>query len=157
MYLNKETVSYSISLHSQYFPCLLECPNLVIFIGPESDHCFPLSLTNWLTNSCLVNLILLECEDSNSKLVDAVSVADVDCVGNNLLQILKLIFGQKGKLLFRLEHKVWSRFWSWSLVSLFLLMFCRGYEVESWSSFWGVKSRCWCMVKILKLKLGRDS
>ena len=32
-----------------------------IFIGPESDHCLPLSLTNslthWLTHSCLVNLI----------------------------------------------------------------------------------------------------
>ena len=43
------------------------------------------------------------------------------------------------------EHKVWSRFWSWSsgkiwswgLASFFLLMFSRGYEVESWSRFWG--------------------
>ena len=62
-----------------------------IFIGPESDHCLPLSLTDWLTDSlthsCLVNLIdvTLACEDANSKLVDVVTVADEDRVGNNLL------------------------------------------------------------------------
>ena len=47
-----------------------------IFIGPESD-------------------VTLACEDANSKLVDVVTVADEDHVGNNLLQILKLRFGQK--------------------------------------------------------------
>ena len=56
-------------------------------------------VTNSLTNSCLVNLIdvTLMCEDANSKLVEVVTVVDVsdeDCVGNNLLQILKLKFGQ---------------------------------------------------------------
>ena len=62
-----------------------------IFIGPESDHCLPLSVTNWLTDSltysCLVNLIdvTLACEDANSKLVDVVNVVDEDRVGNNLL------------------------------------------------------------------------
>ena len=61
------------------------------FIGPESDHCLPLSLTNSLTDSltdcCLVNLIDVTqvCEDANSKLVDVVTVADEDCVGNNFL------------------------------------------------------------------------
>ena len=60
----------------------------VIFIGPESDHCLPLSLTH----SCLVNLIdvTLACEDFNSKLGEVVTVADVDTedhVGNSLLQI----------------------------------------------------------------------
>ena len=64
------------------------------FIGPESDHweweC--LSLTPSLTHSCLVNLIdvTLACEDANSKLVEVVSVADVEAenhVGNSLLQI----------------------------------------------------------------------
>ena len=62
------------------------------------------SLTNSLTHSCLVNLIdvTLACEDANSKLVDVVTVADEDCVGNNLLQISKLRFGQKAKFLFRL-------------------------------------------------------
>ena len=52
-----------------------------IFIGPESDHCLPLSVTD----SCLVNLIdvTLACEDANSKLFDVVTVAEEDCVGNN--------------------------------------------------------------------------
>ena len=47
----------------------------------------------------------LACEDVNSKLVDVVTVADVDDedpVGNSLLQIWKLRFGHKAKLLFRL-------------------------------------------------------
>ena len=44
-------------------------------------------------------------EDANSKLVEVDTVADVDdenCVGNSLLQILKLRFGYTVKLLFRL-------------------------------------------------------
>ena len=48
----------------------------------------------------------LACEDANpKKLVDVVTVADVDDedrVGNNLLHISKLRFGQKAKLLLRL-------------------------------------------------------
>ena len=65
------------------------------------------SLTHSLTHSCLVNLIdvTLACEDANSKLVEVVTVADVsdeDRVGNSLLQIWKLTFGIKAKLLFRL-------------------------------------------------------
>ena len=44
----------------------------------------------------------LACEDANLKLVDVVTVADDDRVGNNLLQIWKLRLGQKAKLLFRL-------------------------------------------------------
>ena len=47
----------------------------------------------------------LACEDAHSKLVEAVSVAgvsDEDRVGNSLLQIWKLKFGHKAKLLFRL-------------------------------------------------------
>ena len=47
----------------------------------------------------------LACEDGNSKLVEVVTVADVDDedrVGNILLQIWKLRFGHKAKLLFRL-------------------------------------------------------
>ena len=62
------------------------------------------SLTHSLTHCCLVNLIdvTLACEDANSKLVDVVTVADDDLVGNNLLQIWKLRFGQKANLLLRL-------------------------------------------------------
>ena len=64
------------------------------------------SLTNSLTPSCLVNLIdvTLACEDANSKLVEVVTVADVDAedhVGNSLL-IWELTFGHKTNLLFRL-------------------------------------------------------
>ena len=47
----------------------------------------------------------LACEDANSTLVDVVTVADVDDedrVGNSLLQIWKLRFRHKVKLLFRL-------------------------------------------------------
>ena len=40
----------------------------------------------------------LACEDAKSKLVDVVTVADEDRVGNNLLKISKLRFGQKAKL-----------------------------------------------------------
>ena len=63
----------------------LQCSHRLI-IGPESDHCLPLSLTHSLTHyklthSCLiVNFfdVTLACEDANSKLVDVVTVADVD-------------------------------------------------------------------------------
>ena len=47
----------------------------------------------------------LACKNANSKLVEVVTVADVDAednVGNSLLQILVLKFGSKAKLLFRL-------------------------------------------------------
>ena len=84
--------------------------NLVenIFIGPESDHWQPLSLTDSVRHSRFkVDLIdvTFACEDANSKLFDVVTVADVDYedhVGNSLLQILKLRFGHKAKILFRL-------------------------------------------------------
>ena len=71
---------------------------------PETDHWLPLSLNHSITLCCLVNLIdvTLACEDANSKLVDVVTVADEDHIGNNLLQISKLRFGQKANLLFRL-------------------------------------------------------
>ena len=70
-----------------------------IFIGPESDHCLPLSLTHSLTLANLID-VTLACEDTNTKLVDVVTVTDEDPVGNNLLQISKLRFGKKAKLLF---------------------------------------------------------
>ena len=55
----------------------------------------------------------LACEDVNSKLVEVVTVVDVDAednVGNSLLQIWELTFGHKAKLCSDVEHKVWSRF-----------------------------------------------
>ena len=45
----------------------------------------------------------LACEVANSKLIEVVTVADVDDedrVGNSLLHIWKLMFGQKAKFLF---------------------------------------------------------
>ena len=58
------------------------------------------SLTDSLTNCRLVNLIdvTLACEDGNSKLVEVVTVVEVDdekSVDNSLVQIWKLRFGQK--------------------------------------------------------------
>ena len=47
----------------------------------------------------------LACEDGNPKLVEVVTVADVDAekrVDDSLVQIWKLRCGQKAKLLFRL-------------------------------------------------------
>ena len=55
----------------------------------------------------------LACEDAYSKLVEVVTVADVsdeNRVGNSLLQIWKLRFGNKALLFPDVEHKVWSRF-----------------------------------------------
>ena len=67
-------------------------------------HSLTRSLAHSLTHCCLVNLfdVTLACEDANSKLVDVVTVADDDLVGNNLLQIWKLRFGEKANLLLRL-------------------------------------------------------
>ena len=87
-------------------PCLF-----TVFYRTQVRSLFALvthSLTHWLTDSltdsCLVNFIDVTqaCEDANSKLVDVVYVADDDLVGNNLLQIWKLRFGQKANLLLRL-------------------------------------------------------
>ena len=81
------------------------------FIGPEYDHWHCLSVTDWLTDSLthsrLVNLIdvTLKCEDTTSKLVEVVIVADVDDVddvdrvGNSFLKIWKLRFDHKAILL----------------------------------------------------------
>ena len=47
----------------------------------------------------------LACKDANLKLVEVVTVADVDDenrVGNSLLQIWTLMFGPKATFLFRL-------------------------------------------------------
>ena len=78
-----------------------------IFIGPESDHWQCLSVTDSLTDGRLVNLIdvTLACEDGNSKLVEVVTVVEVDDekrVDNSLVQIWKVNFGHKVKFLFGL-------------------------------------------------------
>ena len=82
-------------------------PGIYFFLRPKSDRWLPLSGTDQLTHCCLVNFIdvTLACEDANSKLVEVVTVADLDSedyVGNCLLQIWELAFGPKTKLFFRL-------------------------------------------------------
>ena len=67
------------------------------------------SLTDSLTDSCLLNLIdvTLASEDANSKLVEVVTVADVDNedhVGTTLLQIWEVRFGHKAN--FNLDLKI---------------------------------------------------
>ena len=71
-----------------------------IITGPESDHWQCLSVTDSLTDGRLVNLIdvTLACEDGNSKLVEVVTVVEVDDekrVDNSLVQIWKVNFGHK--------------------------------------------------------------
>ena len=80
--------------------------------------------------------VTLACEYANSKLVDVVTVSDADD-GSCLLQIWELRFGHNAKPFFQtlstrfgqdfevFAAGVWPVF--------FLLMFCRGFEVESWS------------------------
>ena len=70
-------------------------------------------LTHALCLQRLVDLIdvTLACEDANSKLVEVVTVAEVDDenrVGNSLLQNWKLRFGHKFR--FSRETDVWLRF-----------------------------------------------
>ena len=79
--------------------------HLLLFLSdPYPIITYPCHL---LPNCCLVDLIdvTLACEVANQKLVDVVTVADVDAedhVGNSLLQIWELTFGPKTKLFFRL-------------------------------------------------------
>ena len=72
----------------------------------------------------------LACKDANLKLVAVVTVADVDDeirVGNSLLQIWKLRFDHKAKLLFRFSAQ--------GLVRSLKLKFRRDFEAEVWSVF----------------------
>ena len=72
----------------------------------------------------------LACEDANSKLVDVVTLADVDAedhVGNSLIQIWELTFGPKAKLLFRLEFQ--------GLVKIMKLKFRQYFEAGACSAF----------------------
>ena len=78
------------------------------------------SLTHSLTDCRLVNLIdvTLACEDAHSKLVEVVTVVEVDDekrVDNSLVQIWKVDFGHKVKFL---------------VIILPLMLGC-GYEVQS--------------------------
>ena len=76
--------------------------SLFTLVTNSLTHC-----TDSLTHSCLVNFIdvTLACEDGNSKLVEVVTVVEVDDekrVDNSLVQIWKVNFGHKVKFLFGL-------------------------------------------------------
>ena len=80
------------------FEFIIRKRSRILFVGPESDHWECLSLTDSLTDSCLVNLIdvTLACEDAYSKLVEVVTVANVydeKRVVNSLVQIWRVKFG----------------------------------------------------------------
>ena len=67
------------------------------------------SLTDSLTNCPLVNLnnLTLACEDGNSKLVEVVTVVDVDdekSFDDSCMQIWKLKFGHEAKFCSDFEH-----------------------------------------------------
>ena len=69
------------------------------FIRPNSINWLPLSVTDSLSGSCLEDLtdVTLAFEYANSKLLDVVSVADVDAMerdDDSLVNILKLRFGR---------------------------------------------------------------
>ena len=67
----------------------------------------------------------MTCEDANSKLVEVVTVADVDAykyVDNSLVQIWKLKFGHKIKFL--------SRLWAQGLVKILKLKLRQDLEAE---------------------------
>ena len=66
-------------------------------------------------------------EDANSKLLDVVSIADVDAeelVNNSLVEILKLSLGRD------FEPQLWSQYWSWSLVKILKYIFGQAFEDE---------------------------
>ena len=67
-------------------------------------------VTHSLTHSLLFSK--LDCEDANSKLVEFVTVADVDDekrFDDSFMQFWKLKFGHKAKFCSDFEHKVWPR------------------------------------------------
>ena len=74
----------------------------------------------------------LACEDGKSKLVEVVTVTDVDDedrVGNSLFQIWKMIFSHKAKLLFRLWAQAFVKILSLSLLEI--VMFGLDFEVNA--------------------------
>ena len=114
----------------------MQCVNYIVWFSFLSDPSPIIGnacqwLSDSLTHSCLVNLIdaTLACEDGNSKFIEVVTVADVDDedrVGNSLLQIWKLTFGPKAKLLFRL--------WAQGFVKILKLKFKQDLYVQHFAN-----------------------
>ena len=97
------------------------------------------------------------CEDANSKLVEVVTVADVDaekhvddswCRFESWSLVIKLNFCSD------FEHKGWLR---GCFVEVMKIILCRDSEARFGQDFGVlVKSKCWYLVEVLKLLLGRD-
>ena len=86
--------------------------------------------TQNLLKLLMMRISLFRCEDANSKLVEVVTVADVNdenLVGSSLLQICKLRFGHKAKLLFRFSPQ--------GLVRSLKLKFRQDFEAGVCSAF----------------------
>jgi len=95
--------------------------------------------------------VTLAYEDAYSKLVEVVTVADVsdeDRVGNSLLQIWKLRFGHKAKLLFRLSAQGLVRSLKLKLSRDLKLKFGQYFAAHPW-----LRLQSWILVKIMKLGL----
>ena len=109
---------------------------LVVIIGPESDHWECLSVTHSLTNWLLFSK--LDWCGPGVQRYQLKMLATVCYRFGSWRLVLKLNFCSdfEHKVGQDFEVEVQARFWSWSLFIILPLMFCRGYEVESWSRFW---------------------
>ena len=108
---------------------------LLIFIGPESDHCLPLSLTHSLTDSltdsCLVNLIdvTLVCEDGNLRLIEVLLLLKL--MMRSMPTTVWYKFG-RSTLVIKLSYcSVCLRFWSWCSGKI-LKLYCRSDPESRW-------------------------
>ena len=128
--VQRKESSFNQTRNLQLEGVLWSLPSACIFIGPESDHWQCLSITHWLY--CLVNL----------------PVNDANCL-MMIIKVFLLLRGLVIKLNFcsDFEHKVWSRFWSWSLGkicmvkrfltrSLIPLHFFLWRDADIWLRFW---------------------
>ena len=109
---------------------------LLLFIGPESDHWLPLSLThslpNWLTNCCLVDLMALN--DANCLMMSQQLLKAVKSFFDAWLRFMKFNLcrdfeGRHGQDLdvwkFPRNADAWLRFWSWCLVEIMKMIWPR--------------------------------
>ena len=128
-------LSRLISKYSSHPSLMSTKHHLVLIIGPESDHWECLSVTNWLTNCCLVNLIdvALACEDANSKLVRLLLLVMLRL--RNMLTTVcyrfgRWSFGHKIKFFSRLWAQDWSRFWRLTAGKILKLEFVQHFAAD---------------------------
>ena len=111
------------------------------------------SLTDTLTHCCLVNLIdvTLACEDLTQNLLRLllllmlamrIMLATVCCRFGSWGLVIKPYFCSD------FQHKVWSRFWSWSSGGILELKFGQYFAADVW-----LRLQSWILVIILKLGL----